>query len=83
MAELSPCRAADRRACRPPSRTGYRPQAGDTGTGVLGYSAALSYPINFVVSDVGGDCTIEGVSAFTFGIKAVGLCLLTGRNGGA
>ena len=65
------------------SVTGYRPTAGDTGTGVLGYSAAIFYPINFLVVSVGGDIKIDGASAIQFQIKAVGLGLLTGRTGGA
>lgn len=65
------------------SATGYRPTAGDTGTGVLGYSSAIYYSINFLVVSVGGNVTIDGASAIQFSIKAVGLALLTGRNGGA
>ncbi len=65
------------------SATGYHPTAGDTGTGVLGYSAALFFPINFIIQSVGGPCTIDGASGVEYTIKAVGLGLMTGRNGGA
>lgn len=64
-------------------RVAYRPTAGDTGYGVLGYSAALSFSINFLVTSVSGPCTIDGVSALQFDIKAVGLALMAGRNGNA
>lgn len=65
------------------SITGYHPTAGDVGTGVLGYNAALYFPINFLVVSYGGECSIDGVSGLNFTIKAVGLALLNGRNGGA
>ena len=65
------------------SVTGYRPTAGDTGTGVLGYTSAIFFPISFLVTSVGGDQDINGVAGLTFSIKAVGLGLLTGRTGGA
>lgn len=65
------------------SATGYRPTAGDTGTGVLGYSAALFFPINFLVTTVGGPQNVADTGRLTFGIKAVGLGLMTGRTGGA
>ena len=65
------------------SATGYRPTAGDTGTGVFGYSAAIFFPINFIVQSVGGPVNIDDKSGIEFTVKAVGLGLLTGRNGGA
>ena len=65
------------------SNNAYRPTVGDTGYGVMGYSAALFFSITFLVTKVGGECSIDGVSALEFSIKANGLCLMTGRNGGA
>ncbi len=62
---------------------GYHPTAGDTGYGVLGYNPSLFYPVYFIVTSVGGPCTVEGVSGLEFSIKAVGLALMNGRNGGA
>ena len=55
------------------SITGYRPTAGDTGTGVFGYSAAIFFPVNFVVQSAGGPVTIDGASGIEFTVKAVGL----------
>jgi hypothetical protein len=65
------------------STVGYRPTAGDTGYGVLGYNSNLYYPVYFWVTQVGGDCNVEGVAGINFTIQAVGLALLNGRNGGA
>lgn len=68
---------------RDASSIGYHPTVGDTGTAVLGYSATLNYPISYIVTSVGGECSVDGVSGIQFTIKAVGLALMTGRNGGA
>lgn len=65
------------------SVTGYQPTAGDAGTGVLGYSPALFFNVQFYVTSVGGECKIDGVSAVQFGIEAVGLAVMAGSNGGA
>ena len=65
------------------SASGYHPTVGDQGTATLGYSATSFFTVNFVVSSVGGPCTIDGVSALDFTITAIGLARISSANGGA
>lgn len=55
----------------------YFPKAGDTGTGVFGYTGGYTYSITFGVVSVSSSTSVKGRAEFSINVKANGLITKT------